>query len=110
MVINKSAYDRGFGHGMVYKSEMIDISDRGNKKEGKLCYFMNQKEDGTLFCEQLDSDGLPSVRSSQKKKKKKRHFLKRDSPREEVGYLMALSTSVSEDSIQNFRTQKNKKK
>jgi DNA-directed RNA polymerase I subunit RPA2 len=62
MVINKSAYDRGFGHGLVYKAETIDLSEKGNKRDDKLCYFHNLKEDGTLFNDRLDSDGLPSVR------------------------------------------------
>ncbi|XP_014601550.1 PREDICTED: DNA-directed RNA polymerase I subunit RPA2 [Polistes canadensis] len=51
MIINKSAYERGFAHGMVYKSEFIDLND--NKS-----YFARDPNKPFL-AEKLDSDGLP---------------------------------------------------
>merc|ERR1711991_458351 len=38
MIINKSAYERGFGHGTVYKSQMIDIQSKNTSSKR---YFSN---------------------------------------------------------------------
>ena len=43
MIINKSAYERGFGHGAVYKSyirEMNETSSLGNGSTAKNRYRM----------------------------------------------------------------------
>ncbi|XP_063972531.1 DNA-directed RNA polymerase I subunit RPA2 isoform X2 [Diachasmimorpha longicaudata] len=53
MIINKSAYERGFAHGMIYKSEFIDLPDTTS-------YFARQPEQPNL-CEKLDADGLPNA-------------------------------------------------
>lgn len=59
MIINKSSYERGFKHGYIYKSEVIDVSDQGSAKEGLLVYFNNITPTGEKHEESLDYDGLP---------------------------------------------------
>ncbi|XP_011868721.1 PREDICTED: DNA-directed RNA polymerase I subunit RPA2 [Vollenhovia emeryi] len=51
MVINKSSYERGFGHGSVYKSEFVDLKD-------KKSYFARDPEKPDLV-KTIDVDGLP---------------------------------------------------
>lgn len=51
MIINKAAYDRGFAHGMIYKSEFIDLKDQKS-------YFARNPDKSELV-EKLDIDGLP---------------------------------------------------
>ncbi|XP_015126829.1 DNA-directed RNA polymerase I subunit RPA2 [Diachasma alloeum] len=53
MIINKSAYERGFAHGMIYKSEFVNLPDTTS-------YFARQPEQANL-CEKLDADGLPNA-------------------------------------------------
>lgn len=51
MVINKSSYERGFGHGTIYKSEFVDLND-------KKSYFTRAPERPELV-KTIDTDGLP---------------------------------------------------
>lgn len=53
MIINKSAYERGFAHGSIYKSEFIDLKTAGN-------YFCRDPSNSKLE-PWLDNDGLPFV-------------------------------------------------
>lgn len=53
MVINKSSYERGFGHGTIYKSEFIDLND-------KKSYFVRNPEKPELV-KTIDTDGLPML-------------------------------------------------
>ncbi|KAK0089132.1 hypothetical protein PV325_008989 [Microctonus aethiopoides] len=55
MIINKSAHERGFAHGMIYKSEFIDLPDSKS-------YFMRNPDNSKLI-EKLDADGLPFIGS-----------------------------------------------
>lgn len=50
MIINKSAYERGFAHGSIYKSKFFEL--RGT------CYFARNPQMPELR-EHLDNDGLP---------------------------------------------------
>uniref|UniRef100_A0AAV1UUX8 DNA-directed RNA polymerase subunit beta n=1 Tax=Peronospora matthiolae TaxID=2874970 RepID=A0AAV1UUX8_9STRA len=64
MILNKSSYERGFGHASVYKQLVVDISSSG--KQGSTTskkYFSNIKTDGSgEFCStKLDRDGFPHV-------------------------------------------------
>lgn len=77
MIINKSSYERGFGHGSVYKTKVIDL-DLEEKQLTKSTgmpnlQFCNIKSPpinidniesndmiGEKYCEELDFDGLPS--------------------------------------------------
>jgi len=66
MIINKSSFQRGFGHASVYTTTTFDLNDLRRKGE-PLCHsFGNRGEsepDGgeTLFEASLGSDGLPEV-------------------------------------------------
>ncbi|XP_014487886.1 PREDICTED: DNA-directed RNA polymerase I subunit RPA2-like [Dinoponera quadriceps] len=51
MVINKAAYDRGLAHGMIYKSEFVDLKDQRS-------YFARNPEKPE-YADILDTDGLP---------------------------------------------------
>lgn len=55
MVVNKSSYERGFGHGTIYKSEFVDLND-------KKSYFVREPEKPDLE-RTLDADGLPMPRT-----------------------------------------------
>lgn len=50
MIINKSAYERGFAHGSIYKSEFLEL--RGDN------YFARNPQQKEL-AEFIDNDGLP---------------------------------------------------
>ncbi|KAH8092458.1 beta and beta-prime subunits of DNA dependent RNA-polymerase [Cristinia sonorae] len=70
MILNKSAHERGFGYGTVYKSQIIDLKDLQGKRAGPeitlhfgLGYDIHT-EDGPkqhACCRVLDYDGLPFV-------------------------------------------------
>lgn len=69
-IINKSSHERGYGHGIVYKSEFIDLSDKRRRGEPITTYFglvssnEGQQMPKTKFdqlCEFLDFDGLPHI-------------------------------------------------
>lgn len=53
MIINKSAYERGFAAGFVYKSDFVELNH-------PLSYFSrdSSKPDLAKF---IDEDGLPAV-------------------------------------------------
>lgn len=55
MIINKAAYDRGFAHGTIYKSEFVDLKDQRS-------YFA-RNPDTPQLAETLDVDGLPIIGS-----------------------------------------------
>ena len=57
MILNKSSYERGFAHAVVYKSEFYDISDRNVRGEPRSHYFgvKDKKHVGRT----LEIDGLP---------------------------------------------------
>ena len=59
MIISKSSYERGFGHGCIYKTEVIDLSDqrqRGEPIRHRFGVLDRRATDG-----KLDMDGLPFV-------------------------------------------------
>ncbi|KAJ3113709.1 hypothetical protein HDU96_003038 [Phlyctochytrium bullatum] len=76
-IINKSAHERGYGYGTVYKSEFIDLSEKKRPGEGITQHFgifpMVRTADGSLVQKEmnqallkkieefLDVDGLPKV-------------------------------------------------
>ncbi|ETV99767.1 hypothetical protein H310_07819 [Aphanomyces invadans] len=60
MILNKSSYERGFGHASVYKQIQVDIAP--NEKTTTKSYFGNVQPHGaTLFSSKLDADGFPHV-------------------------------------------------
>jgi DNA-directed RNA polymerase I subunit RPA2 len=65
MILNKSAHERGFGFGTVYKSSIIDLADtRGAAKSGPpTCHFKigpDVKHDHPMR-EIVDDDGYPHI-------------------------------------------------
>jgi DNA-directed RNA polymerase I subunit RPA2 len=66
MVLNKSSYERGFAHGIVYSTEIVELND--NKSIGVSSTLKSSKlfsRDPKLpkLAEKLDTDGLPYVGS-----------------------------------------------
>ncbi|ORZ39931.1 hypothetical protein BCR44DRAFT_56969 [Catenaria anguillulae PL171] len=59
MIINKMSYERGFGYGSVYKSEIVDLEDYRAKGGPLTAYF--GLPPGMDEHETLDVDGLPQV-------------------------------------------------
>jgi DNA-directed RNA polymerase I subunit RPA2 len=60
MVLNKSSFERGFGHGMVFSTEIVELNDRGASRSNRMF-----KIDPSVakLSEKLDSDGLPYIGS-----------------------------------------------
>lgn len=52
MIINKAAHERGLAHGMIYKSEFVELKDQTD-------YFARDPHSAKLT-DKLDSDGLPN--------------------------------------------------
>ncbi|KAM0756551.1 beta and beta-prime subunits of DNA dependent RNA-polymerase [Meredithblackwellia eburnea MCA 4105] len=68
MILNKSAHERGFGHGSIYKSHIVDLKDvKGEKGSGGTpdVHFALGKDvrDGDKRKDFIDVDGLPFVGS-----------------------------------------------
>ena len=70
MILNKSAHERGFGYGTVYKSYPIDLADMKGALKGSIptLHFgigpdVRMKKDDYQHpaAETIDWDGLPSV-------------------------------------------------
>ena len=66
MIINKGAYDRGFGHGCVYKSYIRDLNPdvaSGNAHKSKYRMLNTTSKDTdqaeSIAKQHLDADGLP---------------------------------------------------
>lgn len=53
MIINKSAYERGFAHGSVYKADFIELKNTASY----FCRDPSKKELNQF----IDNDGLPFV-------------------------------------------------
>ncbi|KAL1406093.1 hypothetical protein Q8F55_007776 [Vanrija albida] len=64
MILNKSAHERGFGYGTVYKSDIFDLKDVNRSARGPptLHFALGRdvKEDHS-WREFLDNDGLPRI-------------------------------------------------
>ncbi|KAL8664587.1 MAG: hypothetical protein Q9168_007877, partial [Polycauliona sp. 1 TL-2023] len=68
MIINKSAHERGFGHGTIYKTKVIkpdggDRSKRSAKSINKIFGFAPNSHIPAYVRAKLDSDGLPYIGS-----------------------------------------------
>ncbi|KAI0686786.1 beta and beta-prime subunits of DNA dependent RNA-polymerase [Cytidiella melzeri] len=70
MILNKSAHERGFGYGTIYKSQIVDLKDlqgRAHSSSAPTLHFgfgYDIKTDGAQkhnCCEFVDVDGLPFV-------------------------------------------------
>lgn len=58
--MNKSSWERGFAHGCVYKTELVDLSD---KMKGDDSLVFGTKPGDPLVNDKLDADGLPPIGS-----------------------------------------------
>eukprot|EP00440_Ansanella_granifera_P072018 gb/GFBE01078154.1/.p1 GENE.gb/GFBE01078154.1/~~gb/GFBE01078154.1/.p1 ORF type:complete len:1293 (+),score=239.12 gb/GFBE01078154.1/:1-3879(+) len=73
MIINKQAYERGFGHGIVYKTKVLDAAaPRDPELKKELCHYTNVKTDGRgkvveRFSKYLNDDGFPPIGTYLKK-------------------------------------------
>jgi len=69
MILNKSAHERGFAYGTVYKSQTVDLADvRGASKSSAPTLHFGLGDDirtegdkQHLCCQFLDYDGLPLI-------------------------------------------------
>ncbi|XP_051503671.1 DNA-directed RNA polymerase I subunit RPA2 isoform X2 [Myxocyprinus asiaticus] len=60
MILNKSSWERGFAHGTVYKTEIIDLSE---KVKGEDSIVFGVKPGDPKAMDRLDPDGLPFIGS-----------------------------------------------
>ena len=72
MIINKSAYERGFGHGCVYKTVVIELNETNMsgqpRSKNKLLSQMPKNLMKTFNIQaHLDNDGLPKIGTLLKK-------------------------------------------
>ncbi|KAG5831418.1 hypothetical protein ANANG_G00303520 [Anguilla anguilla] len=58
MILNKSSWERGFGHGCVYKTELVDLAE---KTKGEDCLVFGIKPGDPKVMDKLDADGLPPI-------------------------------------------------
>lgn len=58
--MNKSSWERGFAHGSIYKTELVDLA---NKVKGDDSIVFGTKPDDPKVNGKLDADGLPPIGS-----------------------------------------------
>ena len=63
MIINKSSFERGFGHGSVYKTDTIDLRERGSSGFEQFANPRKRTPSGDFAYHEpaLDADGLPFI-------------------------------------------------
>lgn len=66
MILNKSAHERGFGHGTIYKTKICDLEEggrrnRASKAVSKLFGFAPNGLVRSEWRQTIDDDGLPRV-------------------------------------------------
>ena len=62
MIICKQSMQRGFKHGTVYVTKVIDLTKLAVPNlEGIHWHFNNLKADGSLFEETIPQDGIPAI-------------------------------------------------
>lgn len=67
MILNKSAHERGFGHGTIYKTKKIDLAEEYKERRGRstaVTHMFGFAEGGLIkaqWRETLDDDGLAAV-------------------------------------------------
>ncbi|KAF9584296.1 DNA-directed RNA polymerase I subunit rpa2 [Lunasporangiospora selenospora] len=61
MILNKSSHERGFGYGLIYKSEIVDLGDFRVRGEPVLHHFGLGLDAPRAWREKLDRDGLPCI-------------------------------------------------
>uniref|UniRef100_A0A4W4EDY0 DNA-directed RNA polymerase subunit beta n=1 Tax=Electrophorus electricus TaxID=8005 RepID=A0A4W4EDY0_ELEEL len=58
MIVNKSSWERGFAHGSVYKTELVDLSEKVKGDDGVV---FGTKPGDSKVMDKLDADGLPPI-------------------------------------------------
>ncbi|GMI24739.1 hypothetical protein TeGR_g9753 [Tetraparma gracilis] len=70
MILNKSSYERGFGHASVYKTKTVDLKEEASHSGGGKFRFSNVKKpkpdadgdgENELIADTIGVDGLPQV-------------------------------------------------
>jgi DNA-directed RNA polymerase I subunit RPA2 len=61
MILNKSAHERGFGYGTVYKSEVVDLNQYRSRGEAITYRFGLDPIKGKKYKNKLGPDGLPHI-------------------------------------------------
>ncbi|XP_023281560.1 DNA-directed RNA polymerase I subunit RPA2 [Seriola lalandi dorsalis] len=59
MIVNKSSWERGFAHGSIYKTELVDLADKVRGEDGVVFGTKSGEVNG-----KLDADGLPHIGST----------------------------------------------
>uniref|UniRef100_A0A6J0UTI0 DNA-directed RNA polymerase subunit beta n=1 Tax=Pogona vitticeps TaxID=103695 RepID=A0A6J0UTI0_9SAUR len=59
MILNKASWERGFGHGSIYKTERIDLAEKIKQGDDNLVFGIGRNN--TAVLENLDPDGLPYI-------------------------------------------------
>ncbi|XP_020390740.2 DNA-directed RNA polymerase I subunit RPA2 isoform X1 [Rhincodon typus] len=59
MIVNKASWERGFAHGSVYKTEMIDLDQKVKQNDGIFVFGVKPGDKRTT--QKLDDDGLPFI-------------------------------------------------
>uniref|UniRef100_A0A1A8I9F1 DNA-directed RNA polymerase subunit beta n=1 Tax=Nothobranchius kuhntae TaxID=321403 RepID=A0A1A8I9F1_NOTKU len=60
MIVNKSSWERGFAHGSIYKTELVDLAE---KVKGEDSVVFGTKAGDPKVKDRLDGDGLPHIGS-----------------------------------------------
>uniref|UniRef100_A0A669CJU9 DNA-directed RNA polymerase subunit beta n=1 Tax=Oreochromis niloticus TaxID=8128 RepID=A0A669CJU9_ORENI len=60
MIVNKSSWERGFAHGSIYKTELVDLAEKVKGEDGVV---FGTKPGDPKVKEKLDADGLPFIGS-----------------------------------------------
>lgn len=61
MVLNKASFERGFAHGTVYSTEIVDLNERSGVPAGTVIFSRDPTNKSLV--DALDIDGLPRVGS-----------------------------------------------
>ncbi|MGH0131111.1 UNVERIFIED_CONTAM: hypothetical protein FKN15_041994 [Acipenser sinensis] len=59
MIVNKASWERGFAHGSVYKTELIDLDEKIKQGDDSLVFGIKPGDPRVL--RKLDEDGLPPI-------------------------------------------------
>ncbi|XP_066467946.1 DNA-directed RNA polymerase I subunit RPA2 [Tiliqua scincoides] len=59
MILSKSSWERGFGHGSIYKTERIDLAEKIKQGDDNLVFGLGH--DNPALLQNLDADGLPPI-------------------------------------------------
>uniref|UniRef100_A0A3Q2Q067 DNA-directed RNA polymerase subunit beta n=1 Tax=Fundulus heteroclitus TaxID=8078 RepID=A0A3Q2Q067_FUNHE len=59
-IVNKSSWERGFAHGSIYKTELVDLAE---KMRGEDSVVFGTKPGDPKVGDKLDADGLPHIGS-----------------------------------------------